>query len=112
MVNEKDIMSVEYTETDNGIPCLCFCSDLIIPITNKTIVQSYCNYMENNMIFKVTDLHIQTLMISCLNVDISSIKAKVNGKFEFLGFVNTTELHSCMEKILITLKSTSNENSI
>ena len=102
-------MSVEYTETDNGIPCLCFCSDLIIPITNKTIVQSYCNYIDNDMIFKVHDLHVQTLLISCLNVDISSIKAKVNGKFEFVGFVDTCELHSCMEKILITLTKNRDE---
>jgi hypothetical protein len=110
MVNEKDIMSVEYTEMDNGCPALCFCSDLVIPITNKTMVQSYCNYMDNDMIFKVYDLHIQTLMISCLNVDISSIKAKINGKFEFMGFVDTTDLYNAMKRVLERLKEGADEN--
>ena len=110
MNNEHDIMSVEYTESDSGIPCLCFCSDLIIPITNKTIVQSYCNYMDNDMIFKVHELHVQTLLISCLNVDISSIKAKVNGKFEFMGFVDTNDLHNAMRRVLERLKEGADEN--
>ena len=109
MIEEKDIMSVEYTETDSGLPCLCFCSDLIIPITNKTIVQSYCNYMSNDMIFKITDLHVQNILITCLNLDVSGIKAKVNGRFEFMGFVSTPELHEAMKRVLKNLKEEHNE---
>ncbi|MCI4436234.1 MAG: hypothetical protein JHC33_05415 [Ignisphaera sp.] len=56
------------------------------------------------MIFKVYDLHIQTLLISCLTVDISSIKAKINGKFEFMGFVDTTDLYNAMKRVLKCLK--------
>lgn len=110
MIDEKDVMSVEYTETDAGIPALCFCSDLIVPITNKTIVQSFCNYIANDMKFKIMDLHVQTLMITFVSNDICSIKAKVNGKFEFMGFVNTQDLYTAMEKVLQTLKDLSNES--
>ncbi len=110
MVNEKDIMSVEYTELDNGTPALCFCSDLIIPITNKTIVHSYCNYMDNNLKFKINDLHVQTVLISFINNDITSIKAKVNGKFEFMGLVATNDLYNAMKRILERLREGMNEN--
>jgi hypothetical protein len=60
--------------------------------------------MDNDMIFKITDLHVQNILITCLNIDISGIKAKVNGKFEFMGFVSTPELHEAMKKILKNLK--------
>lgn len=104
MVNEKDIMSVEYTELDNGLPALCFCSDLVIPITNKTMSQSFVNYFENDMKFKIANLRIQNLEFSLINNDITSVSAKVNSKFEFMGFVNTNDLHSCIAKVAKTLK--------
>jgi hypothetical protein len=103
-------MSVEYTEMDNGCPALCFCSDLVVPITNKTIVQSFCNYIDNNMKFKIMDLHVQTLLMTFINNDICSIKAKVNGKFEFMGFVSTQDLYNAMKRVLERLKEGADEN--
>ena len=100
----QDIMSVSYTEMDNGYPALCFCSDLIIPLTNKTMVQSYINYMDNDLKFKILNLNIQNLSFTYFGPETTSVKAKVNGKFEQMGFVDTQELYNCMLKVLICLK--------
>lgn len=104
MIDEKDIMLVEYVETDNGCPALCFCNDISIPITNKTMVQSFINYMTNDMKFKIVNFKIQNLMFNFISNDITSVMAKVNGTFEFIGFVNSNDLLNCMEKIVICLK--------
>jgi hypothetical protein len=72
----KDIMSVEYTELDNGTPCLCFCSDLSIPLTNKTMVKSFVNYMDNDMKFKILNLHIQDLTFTNMSPEATLVKAK------------------------------------
>ena len=109
MIPEKDIMSVEYTEFDNGCPALCFCSDLTIPLVNKTMVQSYINYMDNELKFKISNLRINDLEFTFINNDIVSVRAKVNSTYEFMGFVNTTELYNCMCKIIKTLKEAENE---
>ena len=100
----KDVMSVSYAEFDNGCPALCFCSDISIPLTNKTMVQSYINYMDNDLKFKILDLKIQNLSFTYLSLDTTSVKAKVDSKWEQMGFVNTDELYICMAKVLKTLK--------
>jgi len=105
----KDVMSVSYTELDNGTPALCFCSDIIIPITNKTMVQSFINYMDNDLKFKIIDLRIQTLALTYFGPDVISIKAKVNSVWELMGFVGTQEIYECMSKVLNTLKEGTNE---
>ena len=105
----QDVMSVEYTELDNGTPCLCFCSDLSIPLTNKTMVKTYINYMDNDLKFKIIDLRIQDLMFFYMGPDVTAIKAKVNGKFEQMGFVSTDDLLECMRKVLKTLEDWTNE---
>lgn len=107
MVN--DVMSVEYTELDNGTPCLCFCSDLSIPVTNKTMVKSFINYIDNDLKFKISNLRIQTLTFSFVSNEITSVSAKVNNKYEFMGFVSTGDLYLCMKKALETLDGWGNE---
>ena len=108
MIN--DVMSVEYTELDNGCPALCFCSDLIIPLTNKTMVQSYINYTDNDMKFKILNLTIQDLSFTYTSPEVTQIKAKVNGKFEFMGYVDNDDLYTAMEKVLTRLKEGEDEN--
>ena len=100
----KDIMSVSYTEFDNGCPALCFCSDISIPLTNKTMVQSFINYMDNDMRFKIVNLRIQDLSFTYLGPETTTVSAKVNGKYELIGIADTTELYDCMIKVLNTLK--------
>ena len=104
MVNEQDIMSVEYTEFDNGCPALCFCNDIIIPITNKTMAKSYVNYMRNDMRFKILNFKIQDLMITYLSQDITSLQARINGKFEFMGLVNSEDMLFHMAQVVDKLE--------
>ena len=103
-------MSVEYTELDNGTPCLCFCSDLTVPITNKTMIKSFINYIDNDLKFKISNLQIQTLTFTFVSNEITSVSAKVNGKFAFMGFVNTDDIYNCMTKAFETLDGWGNES--
>ena len=106
----QDVMSVDYTELDNGCPALCFCSDLIIPLTNKTMLQTFINYMDNDLKFKIVNLTIQDLCFTYMSPEVTIVRAKVNGKFEHMGFVSTSELYHNMAKILATLKEYQNES--
>ena len=105
----KDVMSVAYTELDNGCPALCFCSDISIALTNKTMVQSFINYMDNDLKFKIIKLKIQNLAFTYVSPDAVMVYAKVNDTHEFMGMVNTEELYSCMTRVLDTLKEVNND---
>lgn len=105
----QDVMSVSYTELDNGYPALCFCSDLIYPLTNKTMVKTYINYMDEQLRFKILDLKIQDLAFTYLSEN-TIVKAKVNGKLEQMGFVQTEELYNCMHRVLTTLTEVMDES--
>jgi len=105
----KDVMSVSYTELDNGCPALCFCSDVIIALTNKTMVQSFINYMDNELKFKIVNLRIQNLSFTYMG-EVILINAKVNEKFEQIGFADTQELYDCMIKVVNNLKEGEDDN--
>ena len=51
-----ELMTVEYTETDSDCPALCFCNDLIVPITNNSFVKSFITFAECELVFKLTFL--------------------------------------------------------
>ncbi len=95
----NDIMSVSYTETDNDIPALCICSDIVIPITNKTLVISFCNFIDNDLTFKISNLTINKLRFTLVEDQIIEIKAKVDNDFVLMGYVGLKELHACFMQI-------------
>ena len=106
--SNQDIMSVEYTELDSGWPALCFCSDLIIPLTNKTMVNSFNNYMSSDLRFKIVNFKINNLMLTYVNEELTIVRAKVNGVFVPMGYVSSTDIHNVLIRVANKLKEEQN----
>ena len=100
-----DIMSISYTETDAGIPAVCFCSDIAIPIVNKTAVLSLTNFISNDLKFKINKLKVNpNLMFTLAEDDQILVEARVGTKFVKMGYVSEHELYVVMLLVLDTLK--------
>lgn len=100
-----DLLTVEYTELDSGCPALCFASDLIVPITNKTMAKSYCNYMNSDLRFKINQFKIQNLMFSYIDEDRTEIKGKVNSTFALMGYAESDQLYNAMRQVVSALEN-------
>ena len=109
MTIEKDVMSVEYTELDNGCPALCFCSDLITPITNKTMLRSFCSFVDNDLAFKIHRLQIQNVAFTTIGENLVYVEAKINSKTKFvpMGYVYIHDLYKAIKKAIATLEESS-----
>lgn len=49
-------MSVDYNETDSGLPSLVFCNDFQVVISNATFAKSFVSFVESEMVFKLNSL--------------------------------------------------------
>ena len=109
---KKDVMSVEYTELDYGQAAIVFCSDITVAITNKTMVKSFCNYVENDMEFKINNLKINpSLALTTIGEHTIRVDAKVNGKFVMMGYVYIEDMLKVLEKVLESLEDKNEKNS-
>jgi hypothetical protein len=66
--------------------------------------------MDNDMKFKIVDFRIQDLMFFYMSPEITVVKAKVNNKFEQMGFVATQDLYDAMTRVLARLKEGEDES--
>ena len=108
-MKNNDLMTVEYTELDNGCPALCFCSDLISPITNKTLAKSFCNFIDNDLKFKIVGLKLQKVMLTFVEPDLIEIQGKIDKTYYLMGYANINDLYRAMKQVVNTLE-TRNEN--
>lgn len=98
---EIQFMSVTYDEMDSGAPALCFCMELSIAISNKTLAKSFVHYYENDMAFKLGSLSGNRFSFKWYDEDKGILE--VHFKNIFMGYVLSGELYNAFVKVYKTL---------
>lgn len=94
----KELMTVEYTELDNGLPALVFCNDFIIAIKAKTYAQTYVASYDNELLFNLKGYSHNGIK---LTFDDQSNSIQVDHiKLGLIGYVDPYELYQIMSKCL------------
>ena len=104
---EHQIMSINYTELENGLPAICVCSDFIIPITSKSIVSSFIGFYNKDLKFKINNLS-NSLIKFTINTENETI-LQLYYKNMFIGYISMDEMYSIFLKCYETLINLSKE---
>ena len=112
MARQYELMTVDYTEMDNGCPALCFCNDLIIPITNASFVKSFITFSECDLVFKLNFLTGQKLSFTVVSEDDFNPEESILEVFVSklsMGYTRLGGLLSSMHLVSDTMKSIKNQ---
>lgn len=92
-----NILTVEVQYSDFDVPMLVFCSEFIIPITNKTLINSFIFYFENDLRFKLGALSGNGFRFEWK--DEQNDLLNVYFKHNFMGYILCTDLYHCFVEI-------------
>lgn len=99
-----DLITVSYSETDEGIPVLLVNNDVAFVINNHSFVKSFISFVNSEMIFKLANLSGNKLSFSVVdNTEEHEILAVYFNKM-LVGKVEVSELTEVMYEILATLQ--------
>lgn len=87
-----EIMSISFNISENNIPCIVFCSEFSVPMTNKTFIKSYITNYENDMKFKLGHLSCNSLKLSWYIEEKELLE--VSYKKKFMGLALASELYT------------------
>ena len=92
MSKTDELMSVSFDIGENEVPFLVFCSEFKIPMFNKSFVNSYISYYENDMKFKCGTMGVRLLTLKWYKEEDEILEVYTNK--EFMGLVRASEIYT------------------
>jgi len=87
-----ELMSVSYTELDNGRPAICLCSDFIIPITNKGLPKSFIGFYDKELKFNLNNLSNSLIKFKTVEEDEEILE--IYYKNMFIGYISIYDMYN------------------
>ena len=87
-----EIMTVSYTELDNTCPAICICSDLIIPITNKSFPKNFIGFYDKDIKFNINNLSGCSIKFKIIDEENEILEFYY--KTMFVGYVSMSDIYT------------------
>lgn len=99
-------MAIDITETDSELPAICFCNDIIVPITSQTFVKNIISFIENDLLFKLNNITHNKLKFALEYYIENNPNDSVLGVYLgslFMGYISASSLLIVMKDISVLL---------